>query len=157
MSFLRYDQLEWEQQMTLIWKKNFVFRSQRVTIYSVLPFSKISFHHSRKKRKDSLETLSRNLCYVDIYRAPKSPGITSKKPWVSLKGISRLQVIFVLIWMKQTLIWLSLQRDGTGNGLYNIKDTFAERLQLQMSVLHQRICIFKDGLLSSYDGWAKQL
>ena len=57
--------------------------------------------------------------------------------------------------MKQTLIWFNLQRDGTGNGLSNIKDTFAESLQLQMSVLHQSMCIFKAGLSSSYDCWAK--
>ena len=44
---------------------------------------------------------------------------------------------FVLIWMKQRLIWFNLQRDGTRNGLSNIKETFAENLQLQMSVLHQ--------------------
>ena len=54
--------------------------------------------------------------------------------------------------MKQTLIWFNLQRDGTGNGLSNIKDT----LQLQMLVLHESMCIFKaDGLSSSYDCWAK--
>ena len=46
-------------------------------------------------------------------------------------------------------------RDGTGNGLSNIKDTFAETLLLQMSVLHQSMCIFKAGLSSSYDCWAK--
>ena len=57
--------------------------------------------------------------------------------------------------MKQTLRWFNLQRDGTGNGLSNIKDTFAERLRLQMSVLHQSVCIFKVGLSSSYDCWAK--
>ena len=57
--------------------------------------------------------------------------------------------------MKQMAIWFSLQRDGTGNGLSNIKDTFAESLQLQMSVLHQSMCIFKAGFSSSYDGWAK--
>ena len=57
--------------------------------------------------------------------------------------------------MKQTLIWFNLHRDGTGNGFSNIKDTFAERLQLQMSVLHQSMCIFKAGLSGSYDGWAK--
>ena len=28
--------------------------------------------------------------------------------------------------MKQTLIWFNLQRDGTGTGLSNIKDTLAE-------------------------------
>ena len=53
---------------------------------------------------------------------------------LSLKGKSCLQVVFVLIWMKQTLIWFNLQRDGTG-------DTFAESLQLQMSVLHQSMSI----------------
>ena len=48
------------------------------------------------------------------------------------------------------LIWFSLQRGGTGNGLFNIKDTFEESLQLQMSILHQSMCIFKVGLSSSY-------
>ena len=43
---------------------------------------------------------------------------------------------------------VNLQRDGSGNGLSNIKDTFAEILQLQMSVLHQNMCIFKSGLSS---------
>ena len=57
--------------------------------------------------------------------------------------------------MKQTLIWFNLQRDGAGKGLSNIKDTFAESLQLQMSVLHQSMCIFKTGLSSSYDCWVK--
>ena len=57
--------------------------------------------------------------------------------------------------MKQTLIWFILQRDRTENGLSNIKDTFAERLQLRMSVLHESMSIFKACLSSSYYGWAK--
>ena len=57
--------------------------------------------------------------------------------------------------MKQTLIWFNLQGDGTENGLSNIKNTFAESLQLQMSVLHQSMCMFKAGLPGSYDGWVK--
>ena len=57
--------------------------------------------------------------------------------------------------MKQTLIWFNLQRDGTGNGLSNIMDTFAESLQLQILVLHQSTCIFRAGLSSSYHGWTK--
>ena len=61
---------------------------------------------------------------------PKSPGMTSKKILLSLKGMSCLQVIFILIWIKQTLILFNLHRDGTGNGLSNIKDTFAESLKL---------------------------
>ena len=44
--------------------------------------------------------------------------------------------------MKQRLIWFNLQRDGTRNGLSNITETFAENLQLQMSVLHQSMSIF---------------
>ena len=51
--------------------------------------------------------------------------------------------------MKQKLIWFNLQRDGTGNGLSNIKDTFAESLQLQKSVLHQGMCIFQSSQLVS--------
>ena len=51
--------------------------------------------------------------------------------------------------MKQTLIWFNLQRDGTRNGLSNIKETFAESLQLQMSVLHQRMSIFQSPMLVS--------
>ena len=56
---------------------------------------------------------------------------------------------FVLIWMKQRLVWFNLQRDGTRNGLSNIKETFAENLQLQMSVLHQIMRIFR--------GWSLKL
>ena len=79
----------------------------------------------------------------------KAPGITSKTTWLSLKGISCFQVIFALTWMTQKLIWFNLQRDGTRNGLSNIKDTFAESLQLQMSVLHQRMSIFQSSMLVS--------
>ena len=57
--------------------------------------------------------------------------------------------------MKQTIVWLNLQGDLTGNGLSNIKNTLAERLQLQMSVLRQSRCIFKAGISSSYDSGAK--
>ena len=64
-------------------------------------------------------------------------------------------MIFVLIRIKQALIWFNLQIDGTGNGLSNIKDTFAESLQLQMSILHQSMCIFKAGLSSLSDYWVK--
>ena len=96
------------------------------------------------------DRLNRNLCVMlKVTEQPKTPGMTSKKTLLSLKGISCLQVIFVLIWMKQTLIWFNLQRDGTGNGLSNIKDTFAESLQLQMSVLHQSMSIFQSSRLVS--------
>ena len=57
--------------------------------------------------------------------------------------------------MKQKLIWFYLHKDGTGNWFYNIKGTFAKILQLQMSVLHQIMCIFKAGLSNLHDRWAK--
>ena len=47
--------------------------------------------------------------------------------------------------MKQALIWFNLQRDEAGNGISDTEDTFAESLQLQMSVLHKSMCIFKAG------------
>ena len=49
----------------------------------------------------------------------------------------------------------NLQRNGTEDGLSNIMHTFAKRFQLQISVLHQSMCIFKAGLPSLSDGWAK--
>ena len=55
----------------------------------------------------------------------------------------------MLIWIKQTLIWFNLQRDGTRNGLSNIKETFVESWQLQMSVLHQPVSIFQSSMLVS--------
>ena len=48
-------------------------------------------------------------------KQPKTPGITLKNMAFS-EGNH-------LFWMKKTQIWFHLQRDGTGNGLSNIKDT----------------------------------
>ena len=42
-----------------------------------------------------------------------------------------------------------LQKDGTRNGLSNIKESFAESLQLQMSVLHQHMSILQSSMLVS--------
>ena len=52
---------------------------------------------------------------------------------------------------------MNLQRDRTINGLSNIKETFAEGLQLQMSIAptYEHLPVFKAGLSSSYDGWVK--
>ena len=69
----------------------------------------------------------------------KTLGMTSKKNIAFPEGNKLFSGDFVLIWMKQTLMWFNLQRDGIRNGLFNIKETFAESLQLQMSVLHQRM------------------
>ena len=69
-----------------------------------------------------MDRLDRNLyVMLKFTEWPKTPGITL----LSLIGISYLQLIFVLIWMKQTLIWFILQRYRAGNGFSNIKDTFA--------------------------------
>ena len=101
---------------------------------------------SHRKQKDSLETRAvlievSMLCWI-LPSSIKHWGSLKKKTWLSLKGIGYFQVIFVPICMKQTLIWFNLQRDGNGNGLPNIKDTLAEGLQVQMSVLHQIIAWF---------------
>ena len=63
---------------------------------------------------------------------PKTLGMFSKENIAFPEGNKQLTGDFVLIWMKQRLIWLNLQRDGTRNGFYNIKETFAKNLQLQM-------------------------
>ena len=74
---------------------------------------------------------------------PKTPVMASKKNIAFPEGNKLLAGDFVLIWMKQTLIWFNLQRNETRNGLSNIKETFTESFQIQMSVLHQRMSIFQ--------------
>ena len=67
------------------------------------------------------------LCW-NLPSGPKHRG------WLTLlflKGISSFAGDFVLIWMKQRLIWFNLQRGGARNGFYNIKKTFTENLQLK--------------------------
>ena len=59
----------------------------------------------------------------------------------------------MLFWMEKMLVCFSLQRNGTGYGFSNIKNIFAKSFQLQISVLHQSIRIFKAGLSSLSDGW----
>ena len=49
----------------------------------------------------------------------------------------------------------NLQRNGTGNGLFDIKDTSTGSSKLQVSVPHQSMCIFKTGRSSLSDGWPK--
>ena len=63
---------------------------------------------------------------------PKTLGMISKKNIAFPEGNKQFAGDFVLIWMKQRLIWFNLQRDGTRNGFSNIKETFAKNLQLQM-------------------------
>ena len=100
--------------------------------------------------------LYRNLYVIfKLIKRPKTLGIILKKIWIFVKGITYLQVIFMLFWTKWTLVCYNLPRNGTGNGFYNIKDTFAENFNLQLSVLHQSMCIFKAGLSGSSDDKAK--
>ena len=66
---------------------------------------------------------------LNFSERPKTPGITFKKNLAFSERNIRNQLFagdFVLSWMKQTLIWFNLERDGTGTGLSNIKDTLAE-------------------------------
>ena len=68
---------------------------------------------------------------------PKIPGMTSKKNISFPEGNKQFCSWFCANLDEKRLIWFSLQRDGARNGLSNIKETFAENLYLQMSVLHQ--------------------
>ena len=74
---------------------------------------------------------------------PKTPEMTSKKNITFPDGNKQFAGDFVLIWMKKRLIWFNLQRNGTRNGFSNIKETLAENLKLQMSVLHQSMSILQ--------------
>ena len=61
----------------------------------------------------------------------------------------------MLIW-KQSLIWFNLQRDGTENGLSNIKNTFAESFAAtNVSSVHEHLPVFIAGLSSAYDGLSR--
>ena len=82
-----------------------------------------------------MDRLNRNLyVMLKLTERPKTPGMTSKKTALP-EGVSSFAGDFVLIWMKQRLIWLNLQRYGTRNGLSNIKESFTDNWQLKMSVL----------------------
>ena len=65
-------------------------------------------------------------------KRPKTPGMASKKNIAFPERNKLFAGDFVLIWMKQTLIWFNLQRDGTRNGF-----------------LHQRMSIFQPSMLVS--------
>ena len=88
---------------------------------------------------------------LEFSERPKTPEMTSKKILLSLKGISCLQVIFVLIWMRRDKRWygpiykeMELEMD-----CLTFKETLAESLLEQMSVLHQSMSIFQSSRLVS--------
>ena len=105
----------------------------------------------RNRQSGNMGRLNTNLyLMLKFTERLKTPGMASKKNIAFPEGNKLFAGDFVLIWMKQTLIWFNLQRDGTRNGLSNIKKTFAESLQLQMSVLHQHTSIFQSSMLVSH-------
>ena len=85
---------------------------------------------------------------LNLPSRPKHEGWLQKNTAFP-EGNKLFAVDFVLIWMKQALIWFNLQVHKTRNGLSRIKETFAESLQIQMSVLHQRMSIFQSSKLVS--------
>ena len=76
---------------------------------------------------------------------PKTPGITLKNVVFSV-GNQLFAGDFHAVQDEKTLICFNLHRNGTGNGLSNIKVKFAESFQLQVSVIHQSMCIFRAGI-----------
>ena len=95
---------------------------------------------------DSLETRAVSIeifVMLKFTERPKTPRMTSKKNIAFPEGNKPFAGDFVLIWMKQRLIWFNLQIDGTRNGFSNIKETFSENLQLRMLVLYQSMSIFQ--------------
>ena len=65
------------------------------------------------------------ICYLEIYGETQNTRYHFLKIWDALKGIKCLVLIFMLFWMKWMLIDFKIQRNGTGNELSNIKDTFS--------------------------------
>ena len=77
-----------------------------------------------------MDRRNRNLhVMLKLAKRPKTPGIILKNIAFP-EGNKPFAGGFVLIWMKQTLIWFNSQRYGTRNGLSNIEETFAENLRL---------------------------
>ena len=112
----------------------------------------------RNRQTGNTGSLNRNLyVMLKFTERPKRLGMTSKKNIAFPEGNKLFAGDFVPIWMRQTLIWFNLQRDGTRNELSNIKETFAESFQLQMSVLHHHMSVFQSSMLVSlvHIGWAK--
>ena len=70
------------------------FAVQDILMWIIIIFFFNGWYHSYKKQKDSLETrnvFNRNLyIMLKFTEWPNTPGITSTKTWLSLKGISCL-------------------------------------------------------------------
>ena len=85
-------------------------------------------YHSHKKRKASLETwaalIEISVIYWNLPSGRTHRGLQKKNMAFSERN-ELFASDFVLTWMKETLIWFNLQRDGNKNGLPNIKNSFA--------------------------------
>ena len=116
----------------------------------------LSLSQEMERQSENSGCLNRNLyVMLKVWSSGPKHRYLSKKTWLSWKGISFLQITFMLFGMKETLIWFNLQKERTINRLLHIKDAFAESVQLQMSVLlHRGICMVKAGLSGLSDGWA---
>ena len=85
----------------------------------------------------------------------KTTGITFERNMALSEGNQLFAGDFHALMDEMNAGMLQFTRNGTGNRFSNIKDTFAESFQLQLSVLHQSMCIFKAGLSSLSDDWVK--
>ena len=111
------------------------------------------YYHCHKKLKDSVETRAALIeIFMLRWNSPSGPPeMTSKKILLSLKGISCLQVIFVLIWMRRDKrcygsIYKEMELEMD---CLTFKETLAESVLEQMSVLHQSMSIFQSSRLVS--------
>ena len=69
-----------------------------------------------------------SLYHSKTFQAAQNTGDDFKNNIAFPEGNKLFAGAFVLIWLKQMLIWFNLQRDETRSGLSNIKETFAESL-----------------------------
>ena len=82
---------------------------KRTTQAHLLKASKTPQSEEMERQSGNTGRLNTNLyVMLKFTKQPRALGITSKKTWLLLKGINCFQVIFVLSWMKQALIWFSL-------------------------------------------------
>ena len=85
----------------------------------------------------------------------RNTGDDFKKNIAFPEGNKQFPGDFVLIWMKQRLIWFNLQRDGTRNGLSNMRRLLQKICSYKCQFCTKVWASSKAGLTSSYDGWAK--
>ena len=81
---------------------------------------------------------------LKFIESPKTRGMTSKKTIAFPEENKQFCRWFRANMDAKRLIWFDLQRDGTRNGLSNIKETFCRKFAAKnVSFLHQSMSIFK--------------